>query len=193
MSGFGMKDCRIKLPADFQIENASVALAALRLLEGRHALRLNESCVRQGLQNAHWPGRFELVRSGGREFLLDGAHNETSIRALTSNVKRLFGGRALLTIFGTSREKDARSMLKMLAPLSDVLIITRSNHPRAEEIRVLMEKARPFARVILPVLNLRDAVKMSRRVAGAQHVSLITGSLFMIGEAREVLGHVRQR
>lgn len=66
-------------PAQYQVENASLAFTALEvLMENCEELGLTMQAICDGIANMKWPGRMEKA---GANFFIDGAHNEDGIQA----------------------------------------------------------------------------------------------------------------
>lgn len=107
------------LPGDHQIQNAGMALAALR------HLGCGEDACTAAVTKASWPARMQRLRSGplvgiadasGAELWLDGGHNPAAGQALAS-VLRSLPDRPTHLICGMLNTKDVRGYL---APLADV-------------------------------------------------------------------------
>jgi len=193
------RDLVIGLPGKFQIQNAAVALASACVLERFFGFPLSVSRTKRALRNAFWPGRFERVTTKGQTVVLDGAHNGASARALFDSVKTFFGSHPIVTILGTSREKDLRRILEPILPQTHFLIATKSANPRAQETRTILEAAHQmgFDKPTFWAADIRGALRIARtlnRVHGGKRrkrsgaVWVVTGSLFLVGEARKVLG-----
>ncbi len=194
----------IPLTGRFQIKNAALALEAASILENHYDFEFKEKKVRAGLQKAFWPGRFERIQRLSRTFVLDGAHNGASMEELGSALKQIYRNRPMVAIFGTSKEKVLPDQLKALLPICSQLIITKSSNPRAQDQRVILNAvsqlgfrrgrvARPFAGrgfrapTTFLTVNIKEAIKMAHCVSSKNAILVITGSLFLIGDAREIL------
>lgn len=179
----------ITLPGLFQIENASLAIAAALVLKKRFQISFDPFLIRKGLKACTWPGRFEVIGRKGRTFILDGAHNIDSMRALERSIQKLFPRRAVVTVFGVSREKEIQPMLEILSRFSKVLIATKSDHPRAQITKRIVEAAKEAVThsVVIPTSDTREAMDRARRVVGKEDLILVTGSLFLVGEIRRKL------
>ncbi len=179
----------IPLTGRFQIKNAALALEAASILENHYDFEFKEKKVRAGLQKAFWPGRFERLQRLNRTFVLDGAHNGASMEELSLTLKCLYPNKPVTVIFGTSREKKLLDQLKSLLSICRSLVITKSANPRAQDPRVILEAVHQlkYHRPTFLTGNLKEAVKMARCVSSKNAILVITGSLFLIGDAREIL------
>jgi dihydrofolate synthase/folylpolyglutamate synthase len=167
-----------------QVDNAIVAVRILELLDAR-GVRVPPQAVADGLRAARWPGRLERVTlDGGREILLDAAHNPDGAAALAEYLGRTGALRPL--VFAAMRDKDVRGMLARLLPHASAAVVTRASNPRSAEPQALAE----IARALRPGLIIRTAE--SPRVAleeawrlGATIV--VAGSIFLLADVLSVL------
>ncbi len=193
-----MQPYRIGLPGAFQIENAAVALAALREAE-QAGLSVGEDARRKGIAHTRWPGRLEVV-SHEPLIILDSAHNPYSVGELIESLEILIPDREKTFIFGCMADKDIDRMLAAILPAARRVILTRAEHARATAPEELQSRAL----ALLADERKGDAqggrdvqVSVADHVAGAIQEALgerrseealcITGSLAMAGEARSLL------
>ncbi len=165
------------LAGEHQVGNAVTAVAVLREL-GIHAEAIGE-----GIRRVAWPGRLERVASRPA-IILDGAHNPGGARALGSYIERFWAGHRVWLIYGTMRDKAVSEIAGILFPLADEVIVTAPSHPRAvrpEAIGELMDHPR-----LRSAPSLEAALSMAG-AAGPDDVIFITGTLFLVGEARALL------
>ena len=80
---------RVGLRGRHQAANAAIADATLDALEAAGIATVPDEARRRGYATAVWPGRLELVRAGGRDVLLDGAHNPAGAAALATSLDDL--------------------------------------------------------------------------------------------------------
>ncbi|HYL75248.1 MAG TPA: folylpolyglutamate synthase/dihydrofolate synthase family protein [Bryobacteraceae bacterium] len=170
-SRFRMRDLEITCPlaGEHQVENARTAAIAL------HHLGVSPA----GIAATHWPGRLERVAERP-EIILDGAHNPAGTRALVQYIRRFYSGRRIWIVYGVMRDKAAAEMSATLFPLAERVIVTAPANSRAmppEDIPA------PGATVTHTVREALAAV----READPDAVIFITGSLFVVGEARALL------
>ncbi len=179
----------IPLLGHHQIQNATLAYAALQVVD-QAGLELAPESIREGLNNVEWPGRFQLI-SERPAIVLDSAHNRDSALRLRIALDDYFPGRPVTMVFGASADKDVRGMFIELSPRISKLILTRSDHPRAEDPAMLAELADSFgldSDIIVPVAA---AMQRARQISSDEHVILATGSLFVVGSALAVWDKAR--
>jgi dihydrofolate synthase/folylpolyglutamate synthase len=171
-SRFQLRDMEIVCPlaGEHQVENARTAAIAL------HELGVPAA----GIAGTRWPGRLERI-SEEPEIILDGAHNPAGTRALVQYIRRFyFGTRRIWIVYGVMRDKDAGEMASLLFPLAGRVIVTAPANSRAmrpEDIPA------PGATV---THSVGEAVGLLREALPGD-VVFITGSLFVVGEARALL------
>jgi dihydrofolate synthase / folylpolyglutamate synthase len=160
-----------------QVENALTAIAAL------HHLGVPDSAIREGIAATRWPGRLEHVASSP-DIFLDGAHNPAGAQALADYIREFHHHRRIWIIFGAMSDKDLSVIAPLLFPLASELILTGVHQARAftpEQLRDL--SAATHARL---APHIHDALAMVREAAQGDAI-FITGSLYLVGEARPLL------
>jgi dihydrofolate synthase/folylpolyglutamate synthase len=180
------RDLHMKLLGAHQVVNAAVAIGAVEALRFS-GLTISPEAIRKGVAQAEWPGRLELIK-GSPRFLLDGAQNQASAHSLALAVKRQFKYRKLIIILGVSKDKGIKGILKELVPIADAIILTRSRVvERAMDPAIIKELITPKDKDMTVTRNTGDALVHARRIAAPQDLVLVTGSLFIVGEARALL------
>ncbi|MGA2182411.1 MAG: folylpolyglutamate synthase/dihydrofolate synthase family protein [Bryobacteraceae bacterium] len=176
-SSFLLGDERVECPlaGEHQVDNATVAALALRKLGYPAA----------GIAATRWPGRLERVAERP-DILLDGAHNLAGVRALAAYIRRFYAGREIRLVYGVMRDKPVREMTAELFPLAASVVVTAPANARAmtPEDVIREAAAHPDIRIASSVAT---ALEMARGNAGPDNAIVITGSLFLVGEARALL------
>jgi len=165
------------LAGEHQTWNAALAVAALHRL----GISLSSDSVHYGLSHVSWPGRFETIRPG---VVLDGAHNPQSAEILAATWRRAFPRRQATLVFSAVAGKDIAGMLEILAPLASKILFCPVDTPRAVPVSELAA----FLPAAAPPHEVFESFEDAFAAASAQEDSvLITGSLFLVGEARASL------
>jgi dihydrofolate synthase/folylpolyglutamate synthase len=178
---------RVKLPlaGNYQKENAAAALATVQILAKE--MPVSEKAILTGLAQVEWPGRMQLVkRPSGQTMLLDGAHNAAGARLLFEQVTEFFPKAPPTLILGILGDKDWPAMARTLAPASKNILLPQLKSERALPPAALQKacaEANPRA-AIRTTSSLREALELASDESGV----VITGSLYLIGEAMECLG-----
>ena len=180
--GFSL-NVRVPLLGAFQPENATVAVAALDTARHR-GLSISDEAIREGLEKVRWPGRLEVLQSSPL-FIVDGAHNVESAQYLAQSLRELFPWNRLFLIFGVSADKDIAGMMAELLPLADEVIFTRASNPRAASPEEMLGKAEALGFKGRAVEPVRKAVEEALKEAGPGDLICVTGSLFLVADAKE--------
>jgi dihydrofolate synthase/folylpolyglutamate synthase len=174
---------RIPLLGRHQLENALSAIAALDTLQQR-GFQIPVQAVQEGMRTVHWPGRLEIL-SRRPLVVVDCAHNPYSAQVLRQALNEWFPGKKWVLIFGASTDKDITGMLRELLPISEHLIVTRSDHPRAASPVELADMAARVGGGAEVSVNPRKALRRGLALIKADAGLLVTGSIFLVADARE--------
>ncbi|MBK1832651.1 bifunctional folylpolyglutamate synthase/dihydrofolate synthase [Roseibacillus ishigakijimensis] len=168
------------LAGPHQSHNAALALEAIHSV----GFRLSYDTVLEGLQKARHPGRFEITEKDHQVTVFDIAHNPHATKSLVATWQERFPAIRPALIFGAAGSKDIATMLALYADWVDQIHFTPINSPRSTPVADL-QAALPgeaASRVHLHQ-NVADALKAC---AEKSHV-LLTGSAFLVGEAKALL------
>ncbi|MBU3910992.1 MAG: bifunctional folylpolyglutamate synthase/dihydrofolate synthase [Candidatus Omnitrophica bacterium] len=189
--GYSYNDLELNLIGAHQVENASLAVAMVKSLPANR-YKIDEQSIRSGLEKISWPGRLYIAQKDPC-ILLDGAQNVASMKAVLSSIKEIFNYNRLICIFGVSSDKDIKGVSKELDAACDVVILTRSGNARAAHPRYLKENF-PHSRPGLECSNnLEDAMRRALELADKKDLILVTGSLFLVGEALNLTKRVMHK
>jgi dihydrofolate synthase/folylpolyglutamate synthase len=134
-------------------------------------------------------GRFEIFeRPAAAPMVLDGAHNPEGCRALVQGLSEAFPGRRILAVVGALRDKDVKGILGVLLDLADGAVLTRVPNQRAATLEELETVARGFGNDILTAPGVALALALADELTGPEDVVVVTGSLYLVGAARDHLG-----
>ncbi len=176
-------DGPVGLRGPHQRGNAALAAAALRALAGR-GVPVQEGDIARGIADAVWPGRLEEV--GG--VLLDGAHNPQGAAALADALRALHPGRPVELVFGVLSDKDHAGLLAALRPAVRRMHVLAPQTPRARPPADVQALARSLGIEADVHDTLDGAISCARRAASDGALVCIAGSLYLVGEARQLLG-----
>jgi dihydrofolate synthase/folylpolyglutamate synthase len=171
------RNLKIRLLGGHQLDNAVLAIGMVETLCDE---KITPFAIKEGLQKAVWPGRLELI-SKAPHILLDGAQNIVSAQALKEAVKSYFRHKKIILVMGISKDKDIRRVGNTLCIIADKIILTKAKCPRAaepEHIQKILDVPAQLTR------NVAQAIRLAKRMAGSKDLILVTGSLFVVGEAR---------
>ncbi len=190
----------LNLAGKHQARNAGLAVAAAELL-GEGDLRISKATIAEGVASVEWPLRFEIFQPEPT-IVLDAAHNPDSVTALVETFRVAYGDRATrVLIFGSSQDKDAQTMLKILMPeFSHVIVTEFLTNPRAVARDQLFDSATVLcnsdgAKHKSPSVSIADspaaALQAGRATCNsfetADSIICVAGSVFLAAEIRELL------
>ncbi len=166
----------LSLPGEHQKQNAALACEAI-VAAGLH---LSFDVVQHSLQHVRWPGRFERVSDS---LILDAAHNPHAAQALVETWQSEFPGKKAAIIFGSVEDKATDEVLSKLSEIAEEFHFVPVNSqrglpPESHEVEVKS--------IVHP--NLTSALE-----ATAGRATLLTGSLFLLGEAKAFLSEKKFR
>ncbi len=185
----------VPLLGDHQRFNAALAVATVQAI--RDKVPVKDEAVRRGLETVQWPGRLQVIQtSPGQTVLLDGAHNAAGADALRAALERYFPNAQPTLVLGVLEDKDGSHIGRTLAPLAGRILLTPVNSDRTavpESLREGCAKAHPSAELVA-CSSLAQALEK----AANDPFVLITGSLYLVGEAMELLkvspaGNINER
>ena len=176
-SSITLHNVPLALAGAYQGQNAAMAVAAAETIAS-HFPNLRAHAVVAGLGNARWPGRLERVLESP-PVIIDVAHNVAGARQLALNVPRA------VVLLAVASDKDARGMIAHLSPIAERLILTQFDGDRALPVAALGAAAEGYSHELEP--DLRRAITAGMKAAWQDCPLLITGSIYLAGQAREIL------
>lgn len=165
----------IGLAGSHQPWNAALAVKALALA----GVKLSDEAIARGLRDVVWPGRFQQIDP---RFVLDGAHNPAAAQRLAETWREVHGEKRATLILGVLRDKDVRGICEALLPIAGRILAVPVQNPRSatsQEVCKAIGQVAPRQECIA-VRDLTAAIRIARSM---ERRTLITGSLFLVGEA----------
>lgn len=175
-----------------QLRNLALAVAAAEELNNQEISTITPQTIAQGIRETHWPGRFQVVPANADtpEYVFDVAHNPAGAWALRSTLSAAYqDAREITMVFGVMRDKAVQEMTEILFPIASHLIVTQANNPRAatpDEIRQAAARVTSGAG-IEDAENVATALTRARTLAGPNGLIVVTGSIYIVGEAMRTL------
>jgi dihydrofolate synthase/folylpolyglutamate synthase len=179
------EDIWLPVHGGFQADNAAAALAAVQAFVGSP---LDESVVADGFAAVSIPGRMEVA---GRQPLvvLDGAHNAAGAAAAGEALSEDFAAaRRVIVVMGCLRNRDPSDLIGGLGPERITrLIACWPPSPRALPATAVVAAAASLGVDAEDGGSVTDALSRALAVADADDLVLVTGSLYVVGAARQAL------
>lgn len=178
------EDIFLPLHGRYQLVNLANAVAATEALIGS---KLDPESILDAAASATMPGRMEPLATNPF-VLVDGAHNADGMTVLSQSLREEFPTIRWQLVLGVMGDKNVEAMVEVLAPLVDQIVATAPRSERAIEPEVLAERVRKLVEVpVLVADGVQDALEMARAEAGPDGAVLVAGSLYLVGEVREIL------
>ena len=181
-----LHDLSIRLLGQYQMENAALAVTAIRIL-GSQGFPVSESAIRAGLANALWAGRFELCGTGPN-FIVDGGHNAQGAMALAHNLARYFPDQKITFVMGVLADKDLGAIVSPIVPIAKKVYTITPDNPRAMTAADLAAYLGEQGLSAEAAPDMATALSLAKQEAGRDGVVCYFGSLYSVGAAREALG-----
>jgi dihydrofolate synthase/folylpolyglutamate synthase len=177
-------DAHLGLRGRHQIENARLAVLLAEVLKNDFNFTLSKFEIVKGLETAEHKGRLEFYQN----ILFDGAHNVAGARALKNYLDE-FIRQPITLVFGAMRDKDLSGIATILFPKAEKLVLTKPNNERSIETSELL-KIVPTAfdpKNVNLAETVAEAITTAKIITKETDLILITGSLYLVGEAQEIL------
>lgn len=166
----------IALAGSHQAWNAALALRAIQAA----GLEVDFGAIRKGLSSVSWPGRFQLAANG--QIILDGAHNPAASARLSQTWREAFGDAKPTVVIGLLADKDAAGIVRELVPIGREFVTVPVRSQRGVHPEVLANQLRDAG-----VQFVKAADSLKSALGQCSGPILITGSLFLVGEALALL------
>jgi dihydrofolate synthase/folylpolyglutamate synthase len=179
------------LPGRHQLRNLALAITTAEEL-GSFGFPITPKRIEQGIRETRWPGRFQVIAAADnrlqRELIFDVAHNPDGAWALRSALSEKIGERPVTLVFGAMHDKAFPEMVQILFPTVQHVLVTRAENPRAASTAELAEAAEKVGTEVVQVPEVGLAVQRAAELTVPDGVIVITGSIFVVGEAMQALG-----
>jgi dihydrofolate synthase/folylpolyglutamate synthase len=178
-------DLTIPLIGEHQLLNAASAIGAVEALRF-HGVEVPGDVIASGLRGVKWPGRLEVMQTKPL-VVLDGAKDAVAAEAVKEALLSVFTYDHLVAIVSISSDKKIAEMIGEIAQAADHFVITshRVMGRAAKSSRIAAEVERHH-RTFEVVADVRTAINRAIELAGEKGMVLVVGSVFLVGEAREI-------
>jgi len=172
----------MNLAGKHQWTNANLAILIAENLKD-FGFKIEKKDIETGIETAKHRGRLEYWNG----FLFDGAHNISGAKALDDYLEE-FNKKPIVMIFGAMKDKDLTEIAEILFARAAKLILTKPDNPRsmeAEEVLKFVPKG--FQGEVFQTQTVEEALKKAEEISDENDLKLITGSLYLVGEAQKIL------
>jgi len=180
----GLCEVFFSLLGNYQLDNLCISLVVIQVLKNKGYKIYNDD-IRKGLAYLNNPGRMEII-CHKPQVIIDSAHNPHAAKALAVALERLFPDREKILICGLLDDKNVDDMLIPLGNKTRTCIVTKPDSPRGQNwlrVNKAWNRLYPDREVIIEE-NIRKAVKKGLSVVRDDEYILITGSFYILDQAR---------
>jgi dihydrofolate synthase/folylpolyglutamate synthase len=172
-----------------QLRNTALAIVAAEEL-AQQGFPVTAEAIEQGIRETHWPGRFQVIPggNGSPEIVFDVAHNPDGAWALRSTLSTVYEDRPFTLVFGAMLDKDVRQVTEILFPIANHVITTRADNPRAASPQQIREASSRVSVETEDATSVSSALARAKELAGIGGLVVVTGSIYLVGEAMRELG-----
>jgi dihydrofolate synthase/folylpolyglutamate synthase len=172
-----------------QLRNVALAVAAADELNKQGLVGITPESIERGIRETRWRGRFQVIpaHAGWPEVVLDVAHNPAGAWALRSALSERYDNRPLIFVFGAMRDKAISEMTEILFPLAERVFATRPENPRSASPEEIQRAGSRTGTEIEPVAEVGKALERARQYTRPDAVIVVTGSIYLVGEAMGIL------
>jgi len=175
----------IPLLGDHQLLNAASAVGAVEALS-LHGMPITAKAVQEGLKQVKWPGRLEIMQKHPL-VVLDCAKDIEAARALKESLLKDFKYRRLIALVSISSDKNIPVMIDQLAQAVDRFVITSHGvMGRAADLSRIAKEVERNHKPYELAADVNSAVQKAMELADNSDMICVTGSIFLVGEAREL-------
>lgn len=178
-----LKKLEISLFGKHQLSNAALAILASQALN-KEGFKITKKNIRDGLKNVYWPLRLEQVAIEPT-IILDACHNIHGVTAIAKSVDEIFPRENRILILGCSYDKPYKQMAKILAKLSNIIILTQAKYHGVEPkeiVKVLSKKKQIYVSK-----DSGEAIRLAQKLANKKSAIFVLGGLYLAAEVKEAL------
>lgn len=183
-----LEKIKVNLIGYYQMYNSALSIMTILKLRDMGKMDISNENIKKGIENTFWAGRMEIVREKPK-MLLDGAHNLDGIRNLTKNIS-LFKYNKLYIIAAILEDKEHKEMLKELSKYADEIVLVGIHTKRKTDPLILESEIIKSNVVVSIIEDLEDAIKNVIQKTSDNDFIIVTGSLYLISEIKEILKNI---
>ncbi|CRK84310.1 bifunctional folylpolyglutamate synthase/dihydrofolate synthase [Neobacillus massiliamazoniensis] len=181
MGPLSVEQLEISMIGKHQTENAALAVMAAQYLTQIGSLVITERAIRNGLLQAYWPGRFEIL-SEHPLVIIDGAHNDEGIATLVHELSTRFADRYIHVVFAALKDKKLDQMIAQLDKVADQITFVSFDFPRAAAAEDLLKISHSQNK--LAVDDWKTYLIDEIHCLNTNSILVVTGSLYFISEVK---------
>ncbi len=177
---------KTRLLGEHQLKNIATAIIACEIVDGK--LSINKNSIEKGINKTYWPARLEIVRRKPL-VIVDGSHNIKGFQCLKKFLDENVVGKfdKIILVLGISEDKDKTGIVGSLKEIFDQVIVCQAEFKGSDvdELKQIVEKC--SNKHVICIKDVKSAVKKALEIVDESNAIIITGSLYVAGEAKQVL------
>src|SRR3989344_4052452 len=186
----------VSLHGEYQAENATLSIETVLQLQ-KFGFNVKKESIYNALQAAFFPGRFEKIVRNNQTIILDGAHNIAKMQAFLDSLEKIIPNTKKVFLVGFKKDKDISGLLSLITRHTNKLVITKFTTSTDLGKNLSMNTDNVALKVpknnhsidIYVEKDIRKALKKGLKLAVENNaIIIVTGSLYLVGEIRELLG-----
>ena len=183
---------KLPLPA-LKIQNAATSLMALYCLQGRLPLSLD--AIRNGINKAALPGRFECVQKPV-PIIFDVAHNPQATRYLAEKLQQTANAGRTLAVVGMLHDKDIQGAFESMLCCIDQWYVgglqeETTRGATSENLMEVLLECRASAETCYNFFSVTEAFEGALNNCGLQDRIVVFGSFHTVGLVKRYLSGER--
>ena len=181
------------LNGDYQIFNAGLCIAALRLLKQKNKISINDESIINGLKNAQLHGRLTELTGNtkswvnkGSEILIDGCHNPSAAKVISNEMikKNKKDCKDLLIILGIKKNKNLDDFIIKFNEIAKEITFVPIEGNVSSSLIDLGNKNLFKNTILKEASSLKEAIMSYSKYENSR--ILICGSLYLVSEALRI-------
>lgn len=191
----GLQNARIRLLGNYQPYNAMTVIEAVGILR-QIGISISDRALREGLYNAKWPARFEILQREDPLVIFDGAHNAEGISAAVESISSYFPNEKVFVLSGVLRDKDYAAIARMISTVAERAFTVTPSNPRALDSTTYASLLNYHGTKATAFVDESIDVAFERAYREAklyERPLIVLGSLYTYGEVYRALEGIRKR
>lgn len=182
-----LSNLKIPLIGTHQVENTTLVLKIIEVLNETKNYKITEKNIRAGLESTKWSARFEVL-SKNPLFIIDGAHNVAGVSAFTSTLKQVLPDTKCTFIMAVMSDKEYVTMIKQLVPFAQKFVTISLDIPRALSAEDLATEIKThFDGEVVACETIPLAVETALKISNTPICCV--GSLYMLFDVKKAVNN----
>ncbi|WP_244835294.1 folylpolyglutamate synthase/dihydrofolate synthase family protein [Clostridium sp. BJN0001] len=183
---FNDYEMKFSLIGKYQVLNLLTAVNSVELFFKKEDIKINKKIIENAASNVKWKGRLELLNRKPK-ILIDGAHNIQGVSSLKESIEFYFKYKKLFLIIGILDDKEVDKMIETICPMAFRVYTLSPISDRASDSETLAKKIVKYNKNTVAFNDYKAAFIDALNKADDDDMILICGSLYMIGDMREII------